>query len=323
MGALAVLGLHSDTETLYRALLRGQSAPGRPVLPPGWSVDRAEATMDELRTVGLVEDEGGSARVVDPAVAVRRLLAREEREIERRRRRLAEAHEAIEQMESDYQRARVEVLGNPQIDAVDAALAPAALVALIRAGHGPVSTLHQGASERSPADRALFEALAEAASSGRVLRGIYPRALLDDQLWEAWARRRAALGERQRLSNRPVPAVVIIGGEAVAIGGGADRPASVVLMSRAPQLVQAFTDTFEAWWQNCSPLPGGQDQGEGADEQQRLLSLLAAGCKDETVARLLGLSVRTVRRRVAELMDSSGASTRMQLGVQLARRGLV
>jgi DNA-binding NarL/FixJ family response regulator len=42
--------------------------------------------------------------------------------------------------------------------------------------------------------------------------------------------------------------------------------------------------------------------------------------KDEAIARYLGVSLRTVRRRVARLMAVNGVDTRFQLGWVLARR---
>ena len=49
-----------------------------------------------------------------------------------------------------------------------------------------------------------------------------------------------------------------------------------------------------------------------------MLRLLVAGLKDEAIARYLGCSLRTVRRRVAGLMEHYGADTRFQLGASLA-----
>ena len=57
------------------------------------------------------------------------------------------------------------------------------------------------------------------------------------------------------------------------------------------------------------------------DVRGSLLRQLAAGAKDEQIARTLGLSLRTVRRRVADLMIELGADTRFQAGVEAARRG--
>ena len=52
-----------------------------------------------------------------------------------------------------------------------------------------------------------------------------------------------------------------------------------------------------------------------------LLRQLAAGAKDEQIARTLGLSLRTVRRRVADLLIELGVDTRFQAGVEAVRRG--
>jgi DNA-binding NarL/FixJ family response regulator len=54
-----------------------------------------------------------------------------------------------------------------------------------------------------------------------------------------------------------------------------------------------------------------------------LLLELAGGAKDEQIARALGMSVRTVRRRVADLMDELGADSRFQAGVEAVRRGWI
>ena len=49
-----------------------------------------------------------------------------------------------------------------------------------------------------------------------------------------------------------------------------------------------------------------------------ILTLLAAGASDATIARQSGISQRTVERRVRALMDQLGAGTRFQAGVQAA-----
>jgi DNA-binding NarL/FixJ family response regulator len=52
-----------------------------------------------------------------------------------------------------------------------------------------------------------------------------------------------------------------------------------------------------------------------------LLRLLADGSKDEAAARALGVSVRTVRRMVADLMRRLDARSRFQAGILAQRRG--
>jgi DNA-binding NarL/FixJ family response regulator len=54
-----------------------------------------------------------------------------------------------------------------------------------------------------------------------------------------------------------------------------------------------------------------------------LLKLLLLGLTDAAAGAQLGISVRTVQRRVAELMELAGVATRIQLGAEAVRRGWV
>ena len=53
----------------------------------------------------------------------------------------------------------------------------------------------------------------------------------------------------------------------------------------------------------------------------RIVSLLMTGLTDEAVATHLGTSLRTVQRRVRQLMERTGGRTRMQLGFHVAKHG--
>ncbi|MER7072725.1 LuxR C-terminal-related transcriptional regulator [Terrabacter sp. NPDC000476] len=108
--------------------------------------------------------------------------------------------------------------------------------------------------------------------------------------------------------------------------GGDEFDALVVYPST---LLDALSDLFEMFWRLGVPLQdlGTGDGLHGLDatheptrETQHLLALLTAGLADEVVARELGISERTVQRRIRRLQDLLGANTRFQLGVQAARR---
>jgi DNA-binding NarL/FixJ family response regulator len=60
---------------------------------------------------------------------------------------------------------------------------------------------------------------------------------------------------------------------------------------------------------------------DASDVGQQLLEMLASGAKDEQIARALGMSLRTVRRRIASLMAELGADSRFQAGIEAVRRG--
>lgn len=59
--------------------------------------------------------------------------------------------------------------------------------------------------------------------------------------------------------------------------------------------------------------PVGIEQ-EPTTETRQLLRLLATGATDRTIARVLGVSERTVHRRVSRLQVLLGARSRFQLG---------
>jgi DNA-binding NarL/FixJ family response regulator len=84
-------------------------------------------------------------------------------------------------------------------------------------------------------------------------------------------------------------------------------------------LVGAFISLFERVFAQALPVPSD----DGGDTDSELLRLLGAGLKDEAIARYLGCSLRTVRRRVSALMDRYAVDTRFQLGAAVGARGLV
>jgi DNA-binding NarL/FixJ family response regulator len=55
--------------------------------------------------------------------------------------------------------------------------------------------------------------------------------------------------------------------------------------------------------------------------ERELLLPLAKGMTDEAAAKRLGVSLRTVRRQMAALMERLGASSRFEAGLKAAQRG--
>jgi DNA-binding CsgD family transcriptional regulator len=129
-------------------------------------------------------------------------------------------------------------------------------------------------------------------------------------------------GERFRFTSG-VPFSAVIVDEAVAIVdvSAFDPSGFGSAVIRARSMVLALIALSDHLWDLGSPLATGGVNAERRD--QLILSLLAAGAPDATIARQAGVSQRTVERRVRALMDQLGAGTRFQAGVQAARRGLI
>lgn len=86
----------------------------------------------------------------------------------------------------------------------------------------------------------------------------------------------------------------------------------------APVLVAALRALFEELWRRATPVAPAAST---ACDQRNVLRLLAQGLSDDAVARRLGVSVRTVRNRVADAMNELGVRTRFAAGAAAARSG--
>lgn len=170
-----------------------------------------------------------------------------------------------------------------------------------------------------PRESRVGQLLAEAMATGRRSRAIYPARALTEAP-EALAAR-ARLGEQVRVMSE-VPTRMFIFGDAHAVLpepiGFTDEPRVHV---RQRSIVAALTLWFEELWSRAAPVPEIESGSGRPDGRQFLLEQLMAGATDEVIARKLGISLRTVRRRVAELMSDLGVDTRFQAGVEAVRRG--
>jgi len=54
-----------------------------------------------------------------------------------------------------------------------------------------------------------------------------------------------------------------------------------------------------------------------------LLDMIQQGLTDDRIGRKMGISIRTVRRIMADLMGKLNARSRFQAGVEAARRGWI
>jgi DNA-binding NarL/FixJ family response regulator len=102
-------------------------------------------------------------------------------------------------------------------------------------------------------------------------------------------------------------------------------PAAVIVHSSG--LLDALLALFDHYWDASTPLSLDNDGGNGSQEGRldsgdlRILSLLISGVTDETIARQLNISLRTVRRRIQAMMHVANAQNRAQLGWHAARNG--
>ncbi|HUC26439.1 MAG TPA: DNA-binding response regulator [Streptosporangiaceae bacterium] len=137
--------------------------------------------------------------------------------------------------------------------------------------------------------------------------------------------RRLGSGAQVRISSAPLPHETIILDRRVAILAGQPSPLGrEYTVTTSPALVGGVYSLFTAAWEAATDLGAylRGDVPELAPEAREILRVLGAGLTDEAAARRLGTSLRTYRRRVAEVMAALEAGSRFQAGVRAGELGL-
>jgi len=163
---------------------------------------------------------------------------------------------------------------------------------------------------------------------GVAVRGIYDHTSLARPGALADALDLAAAGEESRM-HPAVPMKLAIADRTLALLPlAASDAVDTALVVRPCALLDALCALFELLWTHSLPLADPVPPGSAAatqpwradTEDEALLVALGAGLKDDAIARQLGLSTRTVSRRVAKLMEQLQARTRFQAGRLVERR---
>jgi len=164
-------------------------------------------------------------------------------------------------------------------------------------------------------------------------RCIYDASRLTDPATIADAFRYVEAGEQARTFTAPPLKLLIADGEVAIVPLDLDAASMHdCAIVRGPSLVAALSTCFEALWARSVTLSAGPASSvtaitESALEdrpsplERRIVRMLAAGVKDDAIARQLEVSSRTINRYMDRIMGKLGASTRFQAGLQAARHG--
>jgi DNA-binding NarL/FixJ family response regulator len=160
---------------------------------------------------------------------------------------------------------------------------------------------------------------------GLTVRKLWSPLVLVDEAQRAHLRRIDTAGTQVRISSAALPHETIILDRRVAILAGEPSPLGrEYTVTTSPVLVSGVYSLFTAAWEAAIDLDAYLcgDVPELAPEAREVLRALGAGLTDEAAARRLGTSLRTYRRRVAELMTLLEAGSRFQAGVRAGELGL-
>lgn len=159
------------------------------------------------------------------------------------------------------------------------------------------------------------------------LRVLYPPKLLIHPILRQNVARQLEAGAKVRTTPAPTIQMLLCDGRSAVLSLLARGGSRHAVLVRESTLVGVLYLLFDAWWAQAKDAAlyladsSANPSADVSGEERVLLQLLGDGLTDETVAHQLGISVRTVRRRVATLLRQLKADSRFQAGVLVARRG--
>jgi DNA-binding CsgD family transcriptional regulator len=327
---LEALGLDTHAEQVYRTILAnpgwGVTELGEHLVLPEQEVRAALDRLFELTLLSPSLEAPGALRPVSPDVGLSALLATRQAELARRQEQIAASQAAIAGVVAEYAGLRpesaqprhrgVEHLGG--LDAVASRLEQLAMHARSECLSFMPGGGHSAAS--LAASRPLDET---ALGRGVSLRTIYESGMRDHPPTAAYAHWLVQTGGAVRTTPALPTRMVLVDREVALLPADpGDRRAGAVQIT-GPGMIAALLALFEQVWATANPFGGeSESAGHGLTEQQRdLLQLLGQGLTDDGAAKRIGVSGRTARRMVAELMERLGARSRFEAGVRAARRG--
>lgn len=313
---LAVLGISPTEEAVYRALLRA----------PGSTTDGLAQTLQlsagqVASAVIELERKGFATYAAErvprlyaspPDIAVEALLLQRQNDLQR-------ARLAI----GDLQREQLHTVdGNPLVEIVDAD--PAAQTQ-------PYAQCHERATEevlcliRPPflvsAPNRQEDTRAQARRRGVRYRNIVHPDTLALPGWAQVLQDDIERGEEVRLLSEVPFKMIVADRELGLLPLHVGVPQGPMLLLRRSAVLDALCALFDRLWLAAVPIrfaaDGSVTLGAPAPyppQLQAMIPLLAAGANDKTVAERLGISERTLMRRVDTLYQTLNARSRFQAG---------
>ncbi|MFE4359707.1 helix-turn-helix transcriptional regulator [Kitasatospora sp. NPDC001119] len=295
----------------------------------GLDPDRAAASVRRLSALRLVypdPQDPTAGYAVAPEAAMARLAAPVEARIRREQEELARGQAQLVGFFPHYQRGGrvagagegVEVISSLQ--EVRAALDRASdscRSEVLASQPGGGSRVPEAMEEALGRDRALL-------ARGVRMRTLYHHTARFNGPSQAYVEAASPLGGEYRTVHELFGRIIVFDRELAFIPASDGSWGAVAI--RQESLVAYLCEIFEQSWSCARPFSAATADGLEQVSQEidrTILRLLAAGLKDETIARRLGMSLRTARRHIADIMGQLDAESRFQAGVAAARTGLL
>ncbi|MEU6378199.1 LuxR family transcriptional regulator [Streptomyces sp. NPDC046909] len=270
------------------------------------------------------ETEADHCVPVSPRVAVESLVAPLEEEQLRLRERIGEIRRTLAAFEAvhDEVRSRQEV---PLTLLVGGSAISTAVTGSVRSSEREVITVQPGGARPPELVGETIDLNMRTLARGIRQRTLYQHSIRNDPATMEYCREVVAAGAEIRTVTEIFERLIICD-DTVAYIPTSEVRANEALEIRHPALIRYLRAGFERAWEGANPIeltrPGPSRANEDA-VLLRIARLLVEGHTDESISQRLGVSVRTVAKRISTLSTRLGSRSRGQLGYLIARSGIL
>ncbi len=332
---MSVLGLSGAEEDVYRYFLRNPRTPAHDIhgmFPFGEG--GATQAISRLRDLRLLHGDDESTWATEPGVAVPRLMEKQLASMYRTIRQLTNPWPILRSLQRDRQDPLPELsetadgagvtfrrLEDPrEVRAHIDELAFSAQEEVLAAE--PYDTLPQeNITHRRPVDVRCLR-------RGVRIRNLVRTTALEDPHTLSHLRKLHADGAQIRVANELSHQMLVYDSHTALLPIDVHDTARGALLIEESTLVGGVVSLFERLWAAATDFATLTAPGAGritrlSETQQRVLTCMCTVSKDEVGAQRAGMSLRTYRRHIADLLCALDAGNRAQAALTARERGWV
>ena len=319
--SFASLGITEIEESTYRCLLRKGAGSVQIVAEAmGISPRIAQRVLESIGAKGLATHTLERPRryiPASPSIAFQSLVLERQKELQ-------QVQRAVEQLQEDAARHHPE--GEHILELITSHEAERQIFEQMQltAEQEFLALIRTPMRISSIGDPHVQDTQKKAQAGGVAYRGIVDWEFLELPHAISHVRADIATGEDIRVISHLPFKMVLADRRLALVPLNLHQPDSLALLVRSSALLDALFLLFETLWERAAPItfmPDGelqvkQQTGAIVHDADDVLQLMAAGLNDKAIAVELGLSMRTLNRRITKLMSSLEARTRFQLGAR-------
>jgi hypothetical protein len=327
---MSVFGVSAAEEEIYRHFLRNPDTPADDIhLRLHIEPDTARLCLGRLYELGLLHPTGpdGLISPTDPEVALTRLVDVRLHDLHQELQRVTRSRHVVDGLRAELGARSPSPQGIEQLEGLaeirdridDLAFFARDEILSVE----PYTRLSPENIERSrPLDLRCLR-------RGVRIRSVVLRKVLQDGPTAGYLRELVSHGAMIRVVEDTTERILVYDRAAALVPLDPQNTSRGALLAHKSGIVANIIALFEKIWDEAEDLAqvdsaDGEDVGSGLSEiEQRVLVLMCSVGKDEAGARELGVSVRTYRRYVADLMEMLGAASRAQAALLARERGWI